>query len=269
MLDITFAIDLVLSKNDLPGDPLYRSIDEENIGAMGYSRGASTIAGLGAGYSPFGVKKDERIDTLMFIDGAFLHQIDFTDDDDPRFALPGLDNIDTDTLILAGSNHPNIRPGIVGISAAELANEKLTVSPRYLVTVPNSAHIAFFDVCNIQEAVAEASGLADPYLLPGGFWANPDATMSKSLYNQNEISNIFYGTKSQCRDIEYGEFIVEELNPPLNNPAEVNRITELYAVSFFKVKLSGNRRYQPYLTPGYAEANEPIVDVEVTEEEED
>ena len=95
--------------------------------------------------------------------------------------------------------------------------------------------------------------------------------MSVALYNLGDLGDppgpntgIFYGTKNQCRGIVHEDFNFAELDPPLNDPAEVNRIMELYAVSFFKVKLSGNRRYQPYLTPGYAEENEPLVDLEVT-----
>ena len=267
MLDITFAIDLILAKNSTAGDLLYGAIDEENIGAMGYSRGASTIVGLAQGAPAFGIEKDDRLDALMFIDGFFLHQID----EWPLFLPTGADNIDAATLTLAGSDHPALPPGFLGLSAAELANEALTVSPRYLVTIPNSGHIAFLDVCTVQEAVADASNLDDPYTfdpsMPSDifkFLSSPDAAVSMNLYNLSARSGIFYGTNHQCRDITHPNFIVDELEPPLNDPAEVNRLVELYAVSFFNVKLSGKRRYQPYLTPDYAEQNEPLADLEVT-----
>jgi hypothetical protein len=41
----------------------------------------------------------------------------------------------------------------------------------------------------------------------------------------------------------------------------LERLVNLYTVAFFKVHLANDGRYQPFLTKGYAEVNEPDAEI--------
>jgi hypothetical protein len=109
---------------------------------------------------------------------------------------------------------------------------QLGAEPRYLATIENAVHASYADVCDrLDLALANDA---------------PD-----------EVQSLF----EFLRDFDGGT-----CEPPAIANEQALELTRLYAVSFFKTHVAGERDYQQFLTHQYAESNELPVRFEVVPE---
>lgn len=265
VLDVTLTIDTLLAQNSDPTKILYKMINGKKIGMAGYSRGIQTALLTSAGFAPYNLQKEPRVKSLFLIDGSLIAD---------RVSLTP--TVDVPTLLIAGSPGTEalgqLPPGYVtGVAGNQLLFEQLTVSPRTYVKVRSTGHIAFFEVCPFQQAAgiqAQLDGLTNPFAfsIPNLF-ISPDTFISVIL----PVYPNFIGVAKLCREksspsddpmgvVDNPYWVYTPTSPEQTSPAVVNHLLRLYGVSFFKVYLENDRRYEPFLTPGYAKENEPFVD---------
>ncbi len=130
-----------------------------------------------------------------------------------------LGNVTVPTLFMTGTNDP--------LLAEEIRDAGLIQSSpyNYRADVIGAVHTHFANICDIANALISA-GFAP------ASWPSLGAGALVAPYNDTCI-------------------------PPAFPIDEATRLQNLYATAFFRRHLLGETAYDPYLTTGYATANEP------------
>jgi predicted dienelactone hydrolase len=230
-IDVSFMITDLLARDVDPDDLLYGMIQEDQIAMSGHSLG---------GYATLALAGGDAIvcDTFMY----------------PDYLPP------PETCVLV---QPDAR--IKAIVTLDGSNERLHFSELAQITLP---------AMGIGE---EWSTLAwDPVFLGGASWqARQHAAMQGHPNYRVDVAGaqhltftIWCEIVEVYHDIGWVDDEFYTANRCSQEPipqAEVERLTTMYMVAFLKDNLVGEHGYQPYLTPGYAQVNEPNIEFFVTE----
>lgn len=242
------AISEMLAVSADAADPLYGSIDPDKVGASGGSAGGGTTLTLASGHAGRGVPADDRVKAMALrepsINSCFL-----TPEDRSTVTIP--------TLIMSGDVS-----GLLEIESEVFVGELPPSTTRYLVLNPGATHVSYATAsCDSVTAIAGASAFpGNPYtdfsaLLPG-----PGADAASHLTFLFWNFHLFSFTQGLSRVCSLNPNY-DPLDPPNLTMGIMERLVNLYSLAFFKVHLENDGRYQPFLTQGYANANEPDAEV--------
>jgi hypothetical protein len=246
---------------------LPESIDEDSIGVSGLSLGSldATVLSAGVTWGPFVLPPDSRVKAVIFMDG--LHA---------TLSSPTqIKEMTTPYLMVSGSA---LEHGVGTRSPDELFAATESVSPRYHVVInrfshnaASTSHCAFTEAFRDDSLAKQQSDGIDPLeepLLglnlsgsdPGKIWADiswsyglgfefcPNVGVGHALLNTD-------GNGDGVNDLYTG---VDQWGNPVLNNDETWAILTRYVVPFWKVHLTGDRRYAPFLTPGHAQGDDRV-----------
>lgn len=268
--DPSFVIDVMEMKNSDSGDKFFGLMDLANIGVSGISAGGGSALTLIGGNTSRGHSIEDRITSAVLYEPV-TRQCGIDEDDWASITVP--------YITLAGST--TAFSVFIGILAQqELISTTSQVSPRYLGHLIGMTHLgSLTQACEGVEATREkALSLQTPPLVEPlvNFSPEPFSQNAFVLWNLQLFSPL-KGLSRICSTVGVDSPLLStDLDPvdgindyfmldtPPDMQAEVSsRLLTLYTVAFWKVHLSGDLRYQPFLTPGYAESNELPVDFTV------
>jgi predicted dienelactone hydrolase len=224
--DISFVIDTMLNRSRDSEDIFYDCIHEERVGALGHSFGGMTAIGMAAGWA--GAQADSRVAAIAPISAVIDPDIQDTSrsGSNAGFTAEQLASITVPVMLIGGT-----KDTAVPIENNAVAFKEMVNAPSvYKVDISGATHTHFTNVCAIGE-----------FLMGIGFdkedWPNIGAEDLVHPYEQTCSEDAF----------------------PID---EVNRLQNLYVVSFFKRHLLDETGYQEYLTVDYA-TTEPAVEFSV------
>lgn len=262
--DLPLVIDVMLARNASDGDFLSESIDPERIGISGVSAGGAAALGAAGGWAANGLAADARIRAMVLYEPSVL-------------SVDDVSNIDVPYLVMGGLQNRN------GIALPTLFNATELASPRIYVLTPNATHFNYITSMGAEiDQCREAALLADPTLpepLTTLTASNAAAARAYSLWNMGEIAFPVVGPgggsgRNFCDRVGVNSirsldsdgdgftdsppFMMDD-PPYLVQPAVREEVMvpliKLYTVAFWKAFLERDKRYMPYLTPGYAKRN--------------
>lgn len=273
--DLSLVIDIMLARSAAEDDLLSNSIDPDRIGISGISAGGAAAIGAVGGWTANGITADPRIKAMVLYEPGFEYSLD----DASTIAVP--------YLVMGGAQSRN------GLAVPSLFEATVLATPRIYVLTPSATHFSYVTGMGSEiQQTREAALLADPTLaepLTTRTATNAAAARAYDLWNQGQILFPLLGIgagsgRNFCDRV--GVNSVRSLDadgdgftdaPPFL-PGGIDPFTlqpvipeELmvpmikgYTVAFWKSFLEGDKRYLPYLTPGFAKRNglEAIVEIE-------
>jgi hypothetical protein len=264
VVDVSLVIDVLLDRST--------SIDPDRIGVSGNSLGGGSAIGAAGGWADEGIIADPRIRAMVLYEPSR-----FSLDDARTMAIP--------YLVMGGLQ------SVSGREVPSLFDATVDATPRIYVLTPNATHFSYVTGVGWEiDQTREAALLADPSLpepLTHLTTTNAAAARAYELWNMGEIlfPGVGFGAGSGrnfCDRVGVVSVRSLDVNPQdgftdtppfmaddplLLQPAirEENMVPliKLYTISFWKSFLEGDRRYLPYLTPGYAQRNDLEAFVEI------
>jgi predicted dienelactone hydrolase len=263
--DLPLVIDVLLARGAAAGDLLFRSIDPTRIGISGHSTGGGAAIGAAGGWAANGLVADARIKAMLVYEPTL------------QASLADASTVTIPYLVMGGLQYRS------GLAVPALFDATVLATPRIYVLTPGAAHFNYLTGLGAEiDQTREAALLADPTLpepLTTRTAANAAAARAYDLWNQGEILFPALGLGagggrnicdrvgvSSARSLDTAPrdgftdsppFLLDD--PFLRQPAIPEEImvplVKLYTVAFWKTCLEGDRRYMPYLTPGYANRN--------------
>ena len=265
VLDISLVIDVLLSRSTTEGDRLFDSIDPDMIGISGHSSGGAAAIGVAAGWTENGLIADPRIKSMVLYEPG------------SNYSLADASTISIPYLVMGGAQHRT------GLAIPTLFDATVEATPRIYVLSPNATHFNYLTGMGTEiDQTREAALWVDPTLpepLTTRTATSAAAARAYDLWNQGEIlfPALGYGAGSgrnfcnrvgvdsiRSLDTDHDgytdsppfmatdDFTLEPAIPEEN----MVPLIKLYTIAFWKSFLEGDRRYMPYLTPGYAKQNE-------------
>ncbi len=220
--DVSFVIDTVFESNRDAEDPLYGRLDEAQVGVIGHSFGGMTAIGVKAGWA--GAVPDPRVAAIApisaVIDGDL--QSDDRSGSNAGFSPEQLARVEVPAMLIGGTADTS-----VPIANNQIAFEEMTQAPAvYKVDIIGANHTHFANVCDIGNMLIDMGMTEDkwPGLGAGALVAPYNATCTEEAF-------------------------------PID---EATRLTNLYAVAFFRRHLRGEEEYADYLDEAYAETEAAV-----------
>jgi len=220
--DISFIIDTMLARNRDPQDAFYARLDEARVGVAGHSFGGMTAIGMAAGWA--GAEPDRRVAAIVPISAVIDGDLQSEPRNSPNagFDAEQLASITVPVMLIGGTADTN-----VPIENNAIAFEQMTGAPRvYKVDIIGATHTHFANICAIGNLLI-------------GIGIGPEVWPA-------------IGAEDLVEPYE------ETCSPEAFPIQEAIRLQNLYVVSFFKRHLLGQKGYDRYLTPEYADG-EPAV----------
>lgn len=220
--DVSFLIDTMIARNRDPEDPFYGRLDERQFGVVGHSFGGMTAIGMAAGWA--GAGPDPRVAAIVPISAVIDAELQETPRTGPNagFTAEQLASITVPVMLIGGTKDES-----VPIENNEIAFEQMTRAPRvYKVDVIGATHTHFANICAIADLLI-------------GIGLGPEAWPAVGAGDLVEPYRVTCG-------------------PDAMPVEEAHRLENLYTIAFFRRHLLGERGYDHYLTPEYAES-EPAV----------
>ena len=221
--DLSFLIDVMLSRSSDPSDPFFETIDSRRIGVTGHSFGGFTslamVSGItGAIAEQFGLEipddfepipPDPRVRAIAPIAPASTPLADSE-----------LETIDVPTLVLGGTADVTTPLDPEVTRPFELISGR----PLYRADILDAGHFSFTSLCDLIQALLDL------------------------------------GIPPELVEDLVGDALEEGCVPALIPIEEAHRLTNLYAVSFLRRHVAGDLRYARFLTRRHARAFEPDVE---------
>ena len=241
--DISFMLGVLLARNAEPGDVLYHSMRPDRVAAVGHSIGGYATLSLAAGDEAVCVGQD-LVNPLPAECVPIAYPRD--NENDQLIPIPLLPDRRIRAIVTLDANNGQLH-------FSELA--RVTVPSLTIGESPDAPQWATFFGARQHAAIA----------------AHPN-------YRVDILSAMHNSFTSSCTGVwiayRYGVINEAALMTQLQQPwcglatvlpqREVTRLSAKYAIAFLKAHLVGDRRYQPFLTPGWA-LGEPNVELFVTE----
>ena len=276
--DLPLVIDALLARGAAGDDLLTDSIDPTRIGISGVSAGGAAAIGAAGGVAANGIAADPRIKAMVLYEPGRP----------PNYALADASTIAIPYLVMGGTQHAN------GPATATLFEATVLATPRIRVSNPGATHFSYLAnlAAEIDQAREQAL-LANPDMpepLTTLTASNAAAARAYEAWNWGEILFPVIGPGvgsgrnfsdrvgvNSVRSLDLDQDGFTDSPPFMTTDAFVLEPTiraevmvpmiKLYTVAFWKTFLEGDRRYMPYLTPGYAIRNdlEAFVEIEVPE----
>jgi len=220
--DVSFIIDTMLARNNDSADIFYNRLNPQGIGVVGHSFGGMTAIGTAAGWAE--ANADPRVTAIVPISAVIDPELQSEPRDSPYagFDAGQLSGINVPVLLMGGTEDSS-----VPIENNALAFDLISI-PVYRVDIIGATHTHFANVCAI------------------GNWLMNDLGIAMDLWEPIGAGDLLQPYLDTCTGTAF----------PI---AEVNRLQNLYVVSFFKRYLQGLLEYDTYLTESYALENEPDV----------
>ncbi|MEC9465428.1 MAG: hypothetical protein VX834_06575 [Myxococcota bacterium] len=222
--DVSFVIDTMLARNADSADLFFGRIRSEGVGVLGHSFGGMTTLGSVAGWA--GAPADPRVAAIAPMSAVIQADLQQTERTSPHagFTPEQLQGIEVPAMLIGGTLDED-----VWIENNEVGFERMTSAPSlYKVDIAGATHTHFTNVCTIGSMLIELGLTRD-------MWPTIGAADLEVPYEDT------------CSE---GAFPV----------SEVNRLLNVYVVSFFRHHLLGHTGYQQYLTQDYAEG-EPAIEL--------
>lgn len=270
--DLPLVIDVLLARSSADGDLLSGSLDPARIGISGFSAGGAAAIGAAGGWAANGLVADPRIKAMVLYEPSILSL-----DDASTIVIP--------YLVMGGTQSIN------NALSPALFDATVAATPRIYVLTANATHFNYLTgLCSEIEQTREAALLADPSLpepLTTRTATNAAAARAYDLWNQGEI---FFpllgfgagGGRNVCDRVGVASVRSLDANPadgftdsppfmatdaftlqPAISEETMVPLIKNFTIAFWKKFLERDGRYMRYLTPGYAQANEPAAVVEI------
>jgi len=220
--DVSFVIDTMIERSQDANDAFHERVDGSRVGVLGHSFGGMTAIGMAAGWA--GAPADRRVATILPVSAVIVKELqsDVRTSPNAGFTPEQLATIEVPVMLMGGSEDVDVLP-----ENNEIAFEQIVNAPRvYRVDIIGATHTHFASVCWIGD-----------YLISIGF------------------------TQDRWAALGAGDLIepYEATCGPDAFPIEVsNRLAQLYTIAFFKRHLLGERGYDAYLTPAFADADPAV-----------
>jgi predicted dienelactone hydrolase len=271
--DLSLVIDVMLIRSGMDGDLLSESIDPARIGISGYSAGGGAAIGAAGGWAANGIAADLRIKAMVIYEPAIL-------------SLDDASTVTVPYLVMGGAQNK------WGLAAPSLFDATVLATHRIYVLTPSATHFNYLTDMGAEiDQTREAALLVDPGIpepLTVRTPTNAAAARAYELWNMGETLFPALGPgagsgRNFCDRVGVVSVRSLDVNPPdgftdtppfmaedplLLQPAIPEEVMvpliKLYTIAFWKSFLEGDRRYMPYLTPGYAQRNdlEALIDIE-------
>ena len=271
--DVSLVIDLLLARSASDEGLLSGTIDPDKIGISGVDAGGAAAIGAAAGWAAEGLPGDPRIKAMALYEPSVLSMDDASRIDVPYLVMGGLQSIQ-------------------GLRVPLLFDTTVDAAPRIYVVSPNATHLNYVTgVCAEIDQTREAALFEDPSLpepLTTLTLTSAAARRAYTLWNQGEtlfpsVGSGAGGGRNFCDRVGVNSIRSLDTSPtdgftdsPPLMPSDAYTpqpaisaeimvpLIEFYTVAFWKALLEGDRRYQGFLTPGYAKRNQlaAIVDIE-------
>jgi len=249
-------------------DPLLRgAIDPERIGLSGVSAGGGTAVAAVAGWPEKNVAPESRAKALLVYEP-----------DPGSYSLADASTMEIPYLLMHGDQFALSVPSYTVLLAAT------TAVRRIVVYDPGALHRSYdTGLCLQIDETREAALLANPtlpdpltHLITGNAAAEAAYTgWNFAMLQYAALGSGVGGGRNFCNRVGVDSAVLPldadddgytdsppylGIDPPYvlaeAPAAEVTTpLIKLYSVAFWKTFLAGDRRYMPYLTPGYASAN--------------
>ncbi len=220
--DVSFVIDSMFIRNNIPADMFYGRIDETSVGVVGHSFGGATSLGMAAGWGDS--LPDPRVSAIAPISAV----VDAERQGDTRtgpyagFDEEQLSEITVPVMLIGGTEDTSVH-----IENNELAYAWIP-GTVYRADILGANHTHFANVCDI-----------------GNFLT--DLNINMNLWSFMGAEKLIQPYLDTCTE---GAFPIDE----------VIRLQNLYVTAFFKRHLQGHMEYDEYLTEAYALHNEPNIE---------
>lgn len=218
-------IDSMIERNRDAEDAFSGRLDENRVGVVGHSFGATTAIGTAAGWG--GAQPDPRVVAIVPISGVIDAGLQSDERSGPNagFTSSQLAGVEIPVMLMGGTEDES-----VPIENNDIAFDQLTSSPAVdKVAITGATHTHFANVCTLGELLI-GLGLDEEQ------WPDIGAEDLLEPYRTTCGPDVF----------------------PID---EAVRLQNLYAVSFLMRHQVGDERYGWYLTEEFA-ADEPAVSFE-------
>lgn len=270
--DVRFVIDAVLHGlvDQKTGIEFARHVDADKIGVLGHSLGGQTSLATVAGISSQGLPPDPRVKAAFMVAGTnyglVLNSTDYANAKVPLLFFGNDTGIAYDNFNSFSQSHPKY---LVDVSA--LSHHTVGYQSSWCQDIQHSlsaVNPAVFPQAFIDPSVLKPSDIAN-WVFDATFYFSYTGARESGLYDYCEPS-IFDGiTDAQLVATLFGDpgilAVRDELRPlmpmrPEVSIAETDRLTNLYAVSFFDQALKHDEGAARYLkdSPANRSAN-PLV----------
>jgi dienelactone hydrolase len=271
--DVRFVIDAVLQGllDNTTGMPFTQRIDADKIGVLGYSLGGQTSLATVAGIGSAGLAPDSRVKAALMSGGSnwglLLKPSDYANARVPLLFLGNDTGIAYNDFNLFSNAPRKYLADIAGIAhhtagyqsswCQDFRNSMLTIKPGINGQVfSNPTALDRSDIAN--------------FIFDSTFYFTYTGSRQSGVYEYCDGS-VFDGiSDAQLESVFFGPSdivaVKNELQPlmplkPEVSLAEITRLTNWYAVSFFNQSLKGDKRYDAYLKDTGANRKEnPLVD---------
>ncbi len=224
--DVSFVIDTMFARSEDPSDLLSQLVDASGVGVVGHSFGGMTAIGMAAGWA--GADADPRVAAIVPISAVIDAEMQSDERAGPNagFTAEQLSSITVPAMLVAGSEDVDVLP-----ANNTIAFQQITASPRvYKLDILGANHTHFANVCDIGNLLLDLG-------IDQSQWPALGAEALLEPYETTCTGDVF----------------------PID---EVNRLVDIYVVSFFARHLRDQTGYGSYLTTTFANT-EPAIELEV------
>lgn len=220
-LDVSWVITTMLAKSDDPEDPFYRTLDPGRIGVAGHSFGGFTSLAMAAGFGADPPPEIARELPEGFSPIPPDSRVKAIVPIAPVSSFFGDAELSSIEVptLIIGGTLDSITP----VEPESRRAFELIAGDVFRVDVARAVHFSFTNSCDLIRMLKE-SGLPEGLI---EFLLGPD--------------------------------FLEPCGTDVIDVEEAQRLTNLYAVSHFRRYLTGDERYERFLSASYAEQNEPQV----------